>query len=410
MAEDTRQRRPRPDSAGTPEKPLRFGQYRLAGRIARGGMAEVFYGLPAADSPQDVLAIKCMRPQLAKQERFVEMFIREGRLAMMLEHDNIVRTVDVGDVDGRFYIAMRYVPGKDLNQILKRCQDAGRRVPVPHAIFISMVVSRALHYAHELKNPQGRSLNIVNRDVSPANIRVTWGGDVKLLDFGIAQAVMQVQSEIGILKGKFAYMSPEQIRGLPLDRRTDVFSSGIVLHEVLTCERLFRDDSEFALMEKVRRGEIKPPSAINKRVPPELDAIVMRALDRDPNGRFQSSLELAEALAPLLERYQFEPAELGGLARSLFPSDYRKSERLIERMTTSGQEQAPEGVPEFDDPTHIPVQKSPKPARSKPPPRTNRSSRDVKPAQPERRSTKAIWIATAVLLAGAVALLAIALR
>jgi serine/threonine protein kinase len=181
-----------------------------------------------------------------------------------------------------------------------------------------------LHFAHTLAGPDGRPLNIVNRDVSPSNVRMSYDGDVKLLDFGIAQALMKFTSEIGILKGKFSYMSPEQIRGMPLDARTDVFSAGIILHEMLTTEKLFRGDTEFALMEKVRKAEVPPPSNFNRRVTPELDAIVFKALARDVADRYQSAAQLASDLDALIAGYRFDPKELRQFIRQLFRKEYQK--------------------------------------------------------------------------------------
>src|SRR5205085_1792036 len=166
--------------------------------------------------------------------------------------------------------------------------------------------------------------NIVNRDVSPSNVRLSYDGDVKLLDFGIAQALMKFTSEIGILKGKFSYMSPEQIRGMPLDARTDVFSAGIILHEMLTTEKLFRGDTEFALMEKVRKAEVPPPSNFNRRVTPEIDAISLKALARDVADRYQTAAQLAADLDALIAGYRFDPKELRQFMRQLFRKEYAK--------------------------------------------------------------------------------------
>ena len=309
----------------SPEAPVPFGAYEVLGRIGRGGMANVYHGR-RREEPQRRLAIKCMRPKLASEERFVDMFSRESKLALMLDHPSIVRTLDAGQAEGRFYISMEYIPGQDLNAVLRRCQESSRRLPVPHALYVIAATARALHYAHTLVGANGRPLKIVNRDVSPANIRISYQGEVKLLDFGIAQAVVQVSSEIGVLKGKFAYMSPEQIRGLPVDARSDVFSLGVVFHEFLTGERLFREESEFALMEKVRGGEIRPPSAYDKRVPPEVDRIVMRMVERDPSLRYPSAEQIAVELDPLVAGYQFRPDELGSFVRNLFPTDYREEQ------------------------------------------------------------------------------------
>lgn len=283
-------------------------------------MAEVYRA--KVRGSEELLAIKCMRSQLAKENRFVEMFIREGKLAVLLAHETIVRTFEVGRIDGRYFIAMEYIGGKDLTQILRRCQETRQRIPVPHACYIAARMAAGLHYAHTRADDEGRPLNIVNRDVSPSNVRVSYDGEVKLLDFGIAQAMLKFTSEIGVLKGKFSYMSPEQIRGMPVDARTDVFSTGIILHEMLTTEKLFRGDTEFALMERVREADVLPPSKLNRRVPEALDRIVLKALARELSDRYSSAQELADELLQFLAQYRFAPAELEELVRGLFRADY----------------------------------------------------------------------------------------
>ena len=310
---------------GSAADPTAFGKYLLLGLIARGGMAEVYRAKQRSGSHMDrLLAIKCMRPQLAKEARFVEMFIREGKLAVLLDNENIVRTYEIGRIEGRYFIAMEYIGGKDLTQILRRCQESNQRIPVPHACYITAKMAEGLHYAHTRSDGEGRPLNIVNRDVSPSNVRVSYDGEVKLLDFGIAQAMLKFTSEIGVLKGKFSYMSPEQIRGMPVDARTDVFSTGIILHEMLTTEKLFRGDTEFALMEKVRKAEVPPPSNFNRRVTPELDAISLRALARDVADRYQNASQLAADLDALIAGYRFDPKELRQFMRQLFRKEYAK--------------------------------------------------------------------------------------
>ncbi|HEY5946627.1 MAG TPA: serine/threonine-protein kinase [Kofleriaceae bacterium] len=311
-------------SPGAPNDPVPFGKYYLLGLIARGGMAEVYRARIAGQSDKQLYAVKVMRPQLAREARFIDMFHREGKLAMMLNNRCIVETLEIGQYDGRHYIAMEYIGGRDLTQVLRRCQETQQRIPVPHAVYIAARIAEGLHFAHTLQGPDGRPLNIVNRDVSPSNVRMSYDGDVKLLDFGIAQALMKFTSEIGILKGKFSYMSPEQIRGMPLDARTDVFSAGIILHEMLTTEKLFRGDTEFALMEKVRKAEVPPPSNFNRRVTPELDAIVHKALARDVADRFQSAAQFAAELDALIAGYRFDPKELRQFIRQLFRKEYQK--------------------------------------------------------------------------------------
>lgn len=320
--------------AGSPTEPSSFGKYYLLGLIARGGMAEVYRARERGGSDQ-IFAVKCMRPQLAREARFVDMFIREGKLALILKHPSIVETTDVGRAEGRYFITMEYIGGKDLTQVLRRCQEANQRIPVPHAIFIAARIAEGLHHAHTLVGEDARPLNIVNRDVSPSNVRLSYNGDVKLLDFGIAQALMKYTSEIGVLKGKFSYMSPEQIRGMPVDARTDIFSAGIILHEMLTTEKLFRGDTEFALMEKVRKAEVPPPSRFNRRVPPELDAICAHALARDVQDRYQTAEAFAIDLNRLLINYKFDPRELQELIRGLFRADYQKEEDDIRACRTA---------------------------------------------------------------------------
>ncbi|MFN0253372.1 MAG: serine/threonine protein kinase [Kofleriaceae bacterium] len=300
-----------------------FGHYYLLGLIARGGMAEVYRARPQVGTRR-LYAVKVMRPQLAREARFIDMFHREGKLAMVLKNRCIVETIEVGQHDGRHFITMEYLAGRDLTQVLRRCQETQQRIPVPHAVYIAARIAEGLHFAHTLTGPDGRPLNIVNRDVSPSNVRLSYDGDVKLLDFGIAQALMKFTSEIGILKGKFSYMSPEQIRGMPLDARTDVFSAGIILHEMLTTEKLFRGDTEFALMEKVRKAEVPPPSNFNRRVTPELDAISLKALARDVADRYQNAAQLAADLDALIAGYRFDPKELRQFMRQLFRKEYAK--------------------------------------------------------------------------------------
>jgi len=292
---------------------------------------------------------------------------------------------------------MEYLDGKDLNHILRRCQETGRRIPIPHALFIAAKICRALHYAHTLTGPQGRPLNIVNRDVSPSNVRVLYDGQVKLLDFGIAQAVLQVTSEIGVLKGKYSYMSPEQVRGLPVDRRTDIFSAGIVLHEMLSCARLFRDESEFVLMEMVRRAEVDSPSAFNPRVPPALDRVVMRALNREADQRYQDAATMADQLEQILESYSFEVAELGSFVRGLFHVDYELDQRILEQSLcgASSLVEAAESSAEKQRRTRRPRQR-------------RQRERQIVPESPRREGR--VWLLAVCLLMAALIILMVALR
>lgn len=375
------------------QHPVPLGDYEVLGRIGRGGMANV-YRARARDDASRPLAIKCMKPKLATEDRFIEMFTREARLALMLDHAAIVRTIDAGYVDGRHFIAMEYIAGQDLNNVLKRCQQTKRRLPIPHALYIAAEISRALDFAHGLRDEEGRPLNVVNRDVSPANVRLSYEGEVRLFDFGIAQATMQVSSEIGILKGKFAYMSPEQIRGLPVNSRSDTFSLGIVLHEMLTGDRLFKEDSEFALMERVRQADVRPPSVFNKRIAADIDELTMWMLSREPTDRPPAG-EVAARLEVLLERYKFSPVELGEFVRGLFPADYR-DER--ERTAPPPQEE--------ENPQPAKKRRRKPPSSRTPPPEKRAEQAWV----PDERSTPwGIFIAAALLTFVALGILLMAL-
>ncbi len=373
---------------GSPESPEPFGKYYLLGLIARGGMAEVYRARTEALTDR-LLAVKCMRAKLAKEPRFIEMFIREGKLAVLLDHPNIVRTAEIGRIAGRYFIAMEYISGRDLTQILRRCQEQGIRIPVPHAVYIASRACAGLHYAHKLTDAEGKLLNIVNRDVSPSNVRVSFDGDVKLLDFGIAKAMVKFQSEIGILKGKFSYMSPEQIRGMPVDCRTDVFSTGIILHEMLTTEKLFRGDSEFALMEKVRKAEIFPPSKFNRRVPEELDQIVFKALARDPKKRYQTAEEFGSALEGVLERYEFKQRELRDFLRQQFRKEFSEEEGTLKAcFAVDLKETAVEEIELVEEDI---VLEKPKHSR------ISNKPTDAKPKSPIRKEGK--WLVPVILVA-----------
>lgn len=315
--------------AGSPEMPAPFGRYWLFGLIARGGMAEVYRARDGKDPDSPIIAIKIMRPSLAREAKFVDMFNRESKLAKLLKHPCIVNTVDAGRCEGRHYLALEYLGGCDLSELLKRCQQTDQRVPVPHALYIAARLAESLAFAHTLADAEGRPLQIVNRDISPANVRISYDGQVKLLDFGIAQAQTRFTTEIGTLKGKYSYMSPEQIRGMPLDARSDVFSLGIVLHELLTTEKLFRGDTEFGLMEKVRKAEVTAPSALNRRVPPDVDTIVLRALARDVDARYQTAAELQQDLDAATKPFQFEPRELRQFVRQLFRKELAIEEEVM---------------------------------------------------------------------------------
>ncbi|RME29358.1 MAG: serine/threonine protein kinase, partial [Deltaproteobacteria bacterium] len=282
--------------------PAPFGKYHLLEKIATGGMAEVYlakaYG---AAGFERLLVIKKILPHMAEDEEFITMFIDEARIASTLTHSNIVQITELGREGTDYYIAMEYVHGKDLSKLIARLGKLKRRLPIPLAVLITCKLCEGLDYAHNKTDSTGRSLKIVHRDISPGNVLLSYEGDVKLIDFGIAKAQNRMgRTTAGTLKGKFGYMSPEQVRGLPVDHRSDIFSVGILLYEMLTGERLFHSETDFGTLERVRNAEITPPTTYNAKIPPELEKTVMKALAREPEERFQSAAELHEAIASFL--------------------------------------------------------------------------------------------------------------
>ncbi|HZS41162.1 MAG TPA: protein kinase [Polyangia bacterium] len=284
------------------KKPIQFGKYYLLDRINVGGMAEVFKAKAfGVEGFERLLAVKRILPNIAEDEEFITMFIDEAKIAVQLNHANICQIFDLGKVEDSYFIALEHVHGKDLRAIFDRCKqkpvDGSTAMPIAQAAFIVMKACEGLDYAHNKRDPQGRELQLVHRDVSPQNVLISYEGEVKLIDFGIAKAAGKMsKTQQGILKGKFGYMSPEQVRGLPLDRRSDIFSLGIVLYELLTGERLFVGESDFSTLEKVRNVEILPPSTYNRRISDELERIVMKALAKDVDDRYQNAIDLHDDL------------------------------------------------------------------------------------------------------------------
>lgn len=284
--------------------PRKFGKYTLIDRLAAGGMAEVFRGhLGPPGSGSKIIAIKRMLPNISGDEDFVKLFEKEIGLASQLTHQNLVVVYDFGTIDGQYYLAMEYVHGKSLQALQARAAKAGQPLDVSFCCYVVREVCRALDYAHGFKDPVTKNYaGIVHRDISPHNILLSYGGHVKLFDFGVAKIANKESSTIGSIKGKPAYLSPEQAMGKELDGRTDIFALGIVFWEILTGQRLFYADQPMVAMKKVLDGEIVRPSSINPLVPPELDAIVLGALDRDIYTRFQLSQDFGAAIEELMKK------------------------------------------------------------------------------------------------------------
>lgn len=284
------------------QSPVPLGRFQLFKLLKKGGMARVFLATDA-DAPDDLIAVKTLLPDLVNRKSYREMFISEAEVGVRLDHPNIARTLEHGEDRKTPWIAMEYVFGFDLSTVLRRLRKRGDRMRISMAVGLAQAVASALAYAHALTDEFGRPLNIVNRDVSPGNIMLSFDGAVKLIDFGIAQTTIDLKSQIGAIKGKISYMAPEQVRGLPVDKRVDIFSLGTVLYEMLTGVQIFRDSGDFATMERVRRAEAPPPSAHAEGIDPDLDAIVMRALAREASDRYPDAGLLADALTGWLDAH-----------------------------------------------------------------------------------------------------------
>src|SRR5262245_25657617 len=318
------------------KKPVPFGKYYLLERINVGGMAEVFKAKTfGVEGFERLLAVKRILPNIAEDEEFITMFIDEAKIAVQLQHANIAQIFDLGKVDDSFFIALEYVHGRDLRSIFDRMRNKGESLPIAMACYVIMQVCEGLDYAHNKRDAQGRELNLVHRDISPQNVLIGYEGECKLIDFGIAKAAGKAsKTQAGILKGKFGYMSPEQVRGLPIDRRSDIFAVGIVLYELLTGERLFIGESDFSTLEKVRNVEIQPPSSYNKKIPQELERVVLKALARDPEDRYANAIDLHDDLQSFLYSVGefFSRKDLSAWMKKTFAMEIEEDNAKIEEF------------------------------------------------------------------------------
>jgi len=283
--------------------PQVFGKYTLIGKLGHGGMAEVNLAVSEGKGGfRKLVVIKRLHRHLAMEPGFVDMFLDEARLAARLNHPHCVQTYEVGESDDNHFIAMEYLDGQGLERLLR---ISGEREEVISVELAARMISDALDglaYAHELTDFDGTPLNVVHRDISPQNIFVTYNGMVKLLDFGIAKAATHVvETKTGVIKGKYAYIAPEQALGQEVDQRSDLWSMGVVLWEVLTGRRLFKSANELATLHETLQGEVKLPSAFRPDLPTDLDTICMRALQRDPDERYQSAQEMKDDLDRYLQ-------------------------------------------------------------------------------------------------------------
>lgn len=287
-------------------EPRRFGKYLLLGRLAHGGMAELYRAkLIGAEGFEKLIAIKMILPHLAEEENLIKSFIEEAKLAAFLQHQNIVQIYDFGSVDGAYYIAMEYLYGKDLKLVTKRAKEKRSPLSLEIALYIATQVCAGLGYAHKLKDFQGRPMNIIHRDIGPQNIFITYDGQVKIIDFGIAKAAIQdTTTQEGSIKGKVAYMSPEQAQGKAIDHRSDLFAMGILLYEMVTRKKMFEGDA-FQVFAKVRAADYTPPEVIKSNLPMQIYGILEKALKKDREQRYQFAEEMLADLEACMHQLSY---------------------------------------------------------------------------------------------------------
>ena len=320
---------------GVLAKPIPFGNYFLLEKLNTGGMAEVFKAKTfGVEGFERIVAVKKILPTIAEDKEFISMFIDEAKIAVQLQHANIVQIFDLGNINGDYYIAMEYVAGHDLRVIFDRCVRTNQKLDIGCVCYIISKICEGLDYAHNKKDASGEPMNIIHRDISPQNILISYDGDCKLIDFGIAKATNKSSAtQVGILKGKFSYMSPEQVSGKAnLDRRSDVFALGIVLYEMLTLKRLFLGASDFETLEKIRKVEVSPPTLYNSDIPEKLEDIVLKALEKDVDARYQTAAELQAALQRFMisENIYYSGKELSEFCHKMFAQEIALEQKKVE--------------------------------------------------------------------------------
>jgi serine/threonine-protein kinase len=341
---------PPADESIPPERtaPERIGRYELCFELAAGGMATVYLArVHGASGFEKLVALKRIHRHLAKEQKYIEMFLDEAKIASRITHPNVCSVFDFGQADGEYYIAMEYLVGEPLSRLCGKVarDQSQRRHPMlpPRMGAIVADACEGLHAAHELKDVNGDSLHVVHRDVSPRNLFVTYDGSVQVVDFGIASARQRMHhTATGQVKGTFAYMAPEQLTANPIDRRVDVWALGVALWEMLTLRRLFRRDTTANTIHAVLYEDLTPPSTHRSQVPKELDDIVMKALMRDPSERWQTARDMGRALRQYLGTQAdiVGPAELSDWMGEVFPQGEARKSQLMD-VARLGQDPVP---------------------------------------------------------------------
>jgi len=318
--------------------PPTLGRYEVRAKIGEGGMAAVYVGYePRAGQPGRAVALKVVKDEYAQNRQFVDMFIDEGRIAAKLSHPNVVRILELGSEDGRLFIVMELLKGQSLLDVWDAARERGRRIPYDLAAWVGARIAEGLHHAHDYRNEAGEPLGIVHRDVTPNNVFVTYDGDIKIIDFGLAKGRGRVtKTAAGVVKGKLAYLSPEAATGTELDRRADIFALGTTLWEVTTDRRLFKHDSDGATIQATREAVVPDPGTIVPGYPVGLWHVLKKALARERDARHATAQELARELDAFASG-QGRPVDAGVLTAfmtKLFPRDRERQDEWLQ--TASG--------------------------------------------------------------------------
>lgn len=314
------------DGAGT-----QLGRYQILRRLAIGGMAEIFLArATGAEDFQKLVVCKRILPQFAADVAFRRMFLDEAKLSARLHHPHIVQVFDLGQQDEQYFFVLEYVPGRSLQEVLQRARDRSVAIEIEVGLCVALGLCAGLHHAHEQRDEHGQPLGIVHRDVSPSNVLVARDGTVKIVDFGIAKAASSsTVTRDAFVKGKVGYMAPEQCTSGNVDRRSDVFAIAVVLYELTTGTRLFTGDSDWAVMHQIADHDAPPPSQRRPDYPPALEAILLRALSRDPQDRHATALELQLDLENFAREARLSPSpvEVARLMTTLFAEELARDEQ-----------------------------------------------------------------------------------
>jgi serine/threonine protein kinase len=326
-------------------KPIQFGKYILLDKIASGGMAELYRGkITGVKGFEKLIAIKKILPHLTSEESLITSFIEEAKLAAFLQHPNIVQIYDFGNMEGTYFLAMEYLFGKDLKNVIKKSEQLNTPLRLEDSLHIIARVCKGLDYAHNMKDFHGKSLNIIHRDIGPQNIFITYDGQVKVIDFGIAKAANQTTSTQGdLIKGKVAYMSPEQAQGEQVDHRSDIFSIGILLYELVTRKRMFVGDN-YQIYARVCKAEFEPPESTGVDLPPILYSILSKALAEKPAERYQSADEMATDLDKCISQLSFQPGSrsISEYMKTLFEHETHTEEHAIREAASFDHSELPD--------------------------------------------------------------------